>query len=280
MGIIFSSARPWQQQWHFNTGGPSDITGWSSYGTSLSSARAGAAVLVTKSRAYLIGGQDAGGAVVKTVLTAVINTDGTLGSWSAGTDIPGELNVTTLVVTKNRVYLLGGVNVSAVNVATVYTAPINTDGTLGTWTTETTNPLPAAIRLSSSIVTKNRVYVIGGVNSSAASIDTIYTAAIDEDGVIGTWETDSNVLPVAIRQPAIITTRNRAYIFGGYTTDEVDDVYTTTINEDGTLNEFVADAQSLPAARTALQYVVTNNRVFLSSGFVPLAFASYSLIKE
>jgi len=45
------------------------------------------------------------------------------------------------IVTNSRVYLLGGYNGAAV--ATVYTAPINSDGTLGTWTTGTS--LPSAI---------------------------------------------------------------------------------------------------------------------------------------
>ena len=47
-----------------------------------------------------------------------------------------------------------------VAVSTVYTAPINADGTLGTWTTGTS--LPSVLCSSQAIVTKNRVYLLGG----------------------------------------------------------------------------------------------------------------------
>jgi hypothetical protein len=72
------------------------------------------------------------------------------------------------------VYLLGGYNGSAY-VSTVYTAPINSDGTLGTWTTGTS--LPGALSHSQAIVTKNRVYLLGGYNGSAY-VSTVYTAPI------------------------------------------------------------------------------------------------------
>jgi hypothetical protein len=72
------------------------------------------------------------------------------------------------------VYLLGGYNGSAY-VSTVYTAPINSDGSLGTWTTGTS--LPGVFSLSQAIVTKNRVYLLGGYNGSAY-VSTVYTAPI------------------------------------------------------------------------------------------------------
>ena len=89
--------------------------------------------------------------------------------WTTGTPLPGALYKSQAVVTKNRVYLLGGSNGSAIS--TVYTAPINADGTLGTWTTGTS--LPGGIFASQAITTKNRVYLLGGSNGSA-----VYTAPI------------------------------------------------------------------------------------------------------
>ena len=50
--------------------------------------------------------------------------------WTTGTSLPGVLSYAQAIVTKSRVYLLGGYNGGGV--ATVYTAPINADGTLGT----------------------------------------------------------------------------------------------------------------------------------------------------
>ena len=94
--------------------------------------------------------------------------------WTTGTSLPGPLGFSQAIVTKNRVYLLGGHNGSNV-VSTVYTAPINSDGTLGSWTTGTS--LPGALSLSQAIVTKNRVYLLGGHNGSSW-LSTVYTAPI------------------------------------------------------------------------------------------------------
>ena len=93
--------------------------------------------------------------------------------WTTGTSLPGVLAYSQAIVTKNRVYLLGGHNRTGY-IATVYTAPINSDGTLGTWTTGTS--LPGVLAYSHAIVTKNRVYLLGGGNGSFVS--TVYTAPI------------------------------------------------------------------------------------------------------
>ena len=109
---------------------------------------------------------------MSTVYTAPINTDGTLGTWTTGTSLPGALGLSQAIVTKNRVYLLGG-HIGSGPTSTVYTAPINEDGTLGTWTTGTS--LPGALGLSQGIVTRNRVYLLGGHNGSGY-VSTVYTA--------------------------------------------------------------------------------------------------------
>ena len=67
-------------------------------------------------------------------------------------------------------YLLGG-HTGGAAVSTVYTAPINEDGTLGTWTTATS--LPVALHASQAIVTNSRVYLLGG-----DAVSTVYTAPI------------------------------------------------------------------------------------------------------
>ena len=125
--------------------------------------------IVTKNRVYLLGGAINGGAS-STVYTAPINADGTLGTWTTATALPGTVAYSQAIVTKNRVYLLGGY-INGAYSSTVYTAPINTDGTLGTWTTATA--LPGMVYYSQAIVTKNRVYLLGGTVNGAS---TVYTA--------------------------------------------------------------------------------------------------------
>ena len=59
--------------------------------------------------------------------------------WTTGTALPGTVGVSQAIVTSSRVYLLGGLINDSWS-STVYTAPINSDGTLGTWTTGTELP--------------------------------------------------------------------------------------------------------------------------------------------
>jgi hypothetical protein len=125
--------------------------------------------------------------------------DGDITGWATDTSLPGVLGWSQAVVTKNRVYLLGGWNGSYVS--TVYTAPINVDGTLGTWTTGTS--LPGPLGDSQAVVTDSRVYLLGGRNSSSY-VSTVYTAPISSglndyspyyDGTYVPLDTNSFMIP-------------------------------------------------------------------------------------
>ncbi|NTW91813.1 MAG: hypothetical protein HGA35_07810, partial [Erysipelotrichaceae bacterium] len=64
--------------------------------------------------------------------------------------------------------------------ATVYTASVNTDGTLGAWTTGTS--LPGVLSHSQAIVVKNKVYLLSGFNGQTLTyLTTVYTATISSD---------------------------------------------------------------------------------------------------
>jgi N-acetylneuraminic acid mutarotase len=216
--------------------------------------------IVTKKRVYLLGGR-INNRVSATVYTAPINVDGTLGSWSTGPDLPGAVAFSHAVVTKNRVYLLGGYN-NGIYSATVYTAPINVDGTLGSWSTGTS--LPGPLTTSSAIVTKNRVYLLGGyVNGTP--ISTVYTAPINADGTLGAWSTGTS-LPETVHGSQAIVTMNRVYLLGGYTgTSYLSTVYTAPINADGTLGVWTTGTP-LPGTAVIPQAIVTKNRVYLLGG--------------
>ena len=187
--------------------------------TALPATVAASQAIVTNSRVYLLGGV-INGAYSSTVYTAPINTDGTLGTWTTATALPGTVAISQAIVTKNRVYLLGGA-INGATSSTVYTAPINADGTLGTWTTATA--LPATVHYSQAIVTKNRVYLLGGATNSGAS-STVYTAPINADGTLGTWTT-ATALPATVYYSQAIVTKSRVYLLGGY----INDVHSATV---------------------------------------------------
>ena len=237
---------------------------WST-GTSLPDILSYSQAIVTKNRVYLLGGatSDINSAAISTVYTAPINVDGTIGAWTTGTALPGTLSASQAIITKNRVYLLGGWNGTAY-VSTVYTAPINVDGTLGTWSTGTS--LPDAVGYSQAIVTKNRVYLLGGAKNGGVYSSTVYTATINSDGFIGIWNTET-ALPGIRSVSHSIVTKNRVYLLGGWNgTAHVSTVYTAPINVDGTLGTWAAGT-SLPAILAYSQVIVTKNRVYLLGGY-------------
>ena len=252
--------------------------------------------IVTDTNVYLLGGSTNGTNAVSTVYFTTINSDGTLNTWSTGTSLPGNLSHSQSVITKNRIYLLGGLNGSDY-VSTVYTAPIDSSGTIGTWVTGTN--LPVALHASQSIVTRNRVYLLGGWSGNVVS--TIYSAVINKDGTLGTWGLDNN-LPNTLSHTSVFTTKNFAFIIGGWTgSSVVSTIYYTAFS--GGLNDYSAyysedttnymmpgsgrpwqqqyqintsqtgnltgwtASQTLPIAIGRANFVVTKNRVYMIGGY-------------
>ena len=185
------------------------LGGWQT-GTALPGPVMASQAFVTRNRVYLIGG-DSGAGTLSTVYTATIDTNGLIGTWSAVGNIPTQLSASQVIVTKNRVYLLGGDNTASRSA--VYTAPIDADGVLGTWSAATS--LPAAVHGAVAYTTKTKVYLIGGRNGST-SLSTVYTAPINSDGTLGTWSTGT-ALPAAIDYPVLVASKNKLYLLGGRT---------------------------------------------------------------
>ena len=223
--------------------------------------------IVTNNRVYLLGGL-INSIDSSIVYTAPINPDGTLGTWVTDTPLPGAVYLSQSIVTNNRVYLLDGWSNGTYSF-TVYTAPINTDGTLGAWVINT--PLPVAVTYSQAIVTNNRVYLLGGRINGAYS-SSVYTAPINPDGTLGTW-VDSIPLPGAVGYSQAIVTNSRVYLLGGYNGTPLNTVYTAPINPDGTLGAWVTGVP-LPVTMYNSQTIVTNNRVYLLGGINNGAYSS------
>ena len=221
----------------------------------------GAQAIVTNNRVYLLGGI-INGVYSSAVYTAPINPDGTLGSWVIDTPLPGTITNSQAIITNNRVYLLGGATNNGAYSSSVYTASINIDGTLSTWTINA--PLPVTISHSQAIVTNNRVYLLGGYING---VDSVYTTIINPDGTLGAWVTDTP-LPNNIKMSQAIVTNNRVYLIGGnFYKSGASIVYTATINPDGTLGAWVIDTP-LPVVISHSQAVVTSNRVYLLGGHI------------
>ena len=256
------SGQPWRQQYNINTTQTTDISsgGWSLTGN-LASGTILSTVLVTKSRVYLVGG-NSGTAILPTVQTAPINTDGTLGSWTTSTNFPIAIRGGVGVVSNNKVYVTGGNN-DAGNNLNVYSANINSDGTLGAWGVIGT--IPTGMLFSQAIVCNNRIHILGGVLGDGSASSTVYTSKINSDGSLSPWALGTNMAASLAYSTAIVT-KNRVYVIGGMS-NSVDSniVQTSVINPDGTLGVW-STTTPYPVNVYGSTSVVTNGRAFVFAG--------------
>lgn len=131
---------------------------------SLPDGRRSASVLPTKNWVYLIGG-NTGSTSVNTVLRAPLLPTGLLGNWTTYGTIPAQRQESNIVSSGGRVYLLGGGTSSSSGTAnTVYSATINSDGSLGSWASNTN--LAEATRNAYIFITSSRIYICGGYRNT------------------------------------------------------------------------------------------------------------------
>src|SRR5690606_2631181 len=81
---------------------------------------------------YIVGGYNQS-AAFSDVQYAPINSDGTIGSWVATTSMETGRGAHSLVVSNGYMYIMGGYDYVTGDLNTTYYAPINSNGTLGTW---------------------------------------------------------------------------------------------------------------------------------------------------
>lgn len=219
--------------------------------TSISSSQA----IVTKDHVYLIGGYD--GSTSTTIYVASVDSSGVIGTWAAGISLPIGMELAQAVVTKNRIYVFGGFES-----ASVLTAPISENGVIGTWANDTS--LPAEWYGSQAVITEGYVYLLGGLSGSARQSGT-YMAPIDEDGLIGTWTTGTN-LPGALGYSQSFISGSTVYLFGGYdSTGTTSVVYMASIDGSGVIGAWTTGT-SLPGAMKHSQVIVTNSRIYMLGG--------------
>jgi hypothetical protein len=133
---------------------------------------------------------------------AKLNADGSIGAWNSTSALPTFTGSGTVSTANGFIYYIGGVNSSIIAQNSIYYAPTNADGTLGTWVTATSNLLPSARTYHTSFVSNGYVYVIGGNDATGAVQSTVFYAKLYADGTNGAWQTASSYLP-ALRSSAM-----------------------------------------------------------------------------
>ena len=123
-------------------------------------------VPVGKRYIYVIGGQvnftDVAGGTNTVYIASVDSTTGAVSTWTASTTtLPKSLFGLSATVHNGYLYVAGGLDTTGTPVRDVYSAPINSDGTVGAWITSS-NSLPAATSFGNVVVFGGILYYIDG----------------------------------------------------------------------------------------------------------------------
>ncbi len=232
------------------------ISNWSTL-TPLPAINSNFGTVATNGYLFVVGGFN-DSAAVSTVYSAKILDGGIIGSWTTLNTIPVLTQYLGLTSYNNYLFMVGGYTTSGTQFSTVYSAPINGNGTIGTWTA--LNTLPAVAAQVGTVATGGYLYVAGGYNGS--SISTVYSAPIKSDGTIGTWAT-LNTLPVLNRLSTLTTAKGYLYMAGGIGGSNV---YSALLKGDGTIGSWTT-LNTMPVNVYSLGATISNGYLFLSGGF-------------
>ncbi len=248
-----------------------DASGATTYSVCFNTAAGGTAKIAN---AKVIIDQNAPGGITKLeTYHQFVNTgqtytasEGDIGTFS--TTNQGQLpqtmqDVATLIIPTGGnyyLYIIGGSTDGSIGSTTVYKAPINALGDIGTFSTTNQTQLPQALWRQTAQTLNysgtNYIYVLGG-NVSGTVKTTVYKATVNSTtGDIGTFATtNQGQLPLArwkhMSGALNVGGTNYVYVVGGNDgTNTVNTVYKATVNSGGDIGTFSTTNQGqLPLNR-------------------------------
>ena len=203
------------------------------------------------------------------VFYAPVYTNGIVGVWNTGTQLPEAVLNHAAVTLNGFVYVLGGYHYTPASndfiSKVVYYSKIHSDGSIGP--RQVANPMPYSAFFESASIWNNRIYIIGGWTSAQALTSAIYSANIQPDGSLSAWVAQTSV-PDAIYTQGEVS-NGYLYVLGGVVNggeELINIVYYTRINADGTLGGW-NPTQSLPQVTANPGAVAASGYIFTMTGF-------------
>ena len=201
---------------HVNNDG--SIDPWQTSANALPQPRNSYTAVVNNGYIYVMGGSS-GATNHDTVYYTHVNNDGSIDPWQTSANaLPQPVNRGMSVVSNGYVYVMGGINndIPALILNTVYYAPLNNDGTVGTWITSPVT-LPDNIAGAGAIVQDNYIFIMGGYNVSAGdSSNKVYSAPINSDYSNGIFTQSTNSMIDQLTQFGVVNNNGIVYVVGGY----------------------------------------------------------------
>jgi hypothetical protein len=170
-------------------------------------------------------------------------------------------------------YALGTGNCSATTNNVSY-AVLNPDGAIGTWTNITSGAgsLPANSGFGGLVALNGYLYYMGGENNSGTAQTAVYYSLIGAAGVPGTFNTASNVLPVAKTRLATAVFNNHIYVTGGSTSTTV--YYSPALPSGGDITSAWTSTTAFSTGRSNHAAVAVGGYLYIMGGYDGTNFLS------
>ncbi len=225
---------------------------------------------------YVLGGLDASDAATSTVYYASLGSDGSVGTWATTTALPQARYAFGAVVFRGRLYIAGGNDAAGTPIATVYSAQINSNGTLGAWSTLPSLAVPVAYH--QLVTTGGVLYVLGGTSTaavdptsaaqSAGSVPDVYYNSIDPDGTLSGsgWTPNANKLKKAVEKYTVVAIGANVLASGGLysgSPGSTEEQYATQSTTDASMGAFNGATGSNTISGTAGGYNFFNQSAAL-----------------
>ncbi|HSW98757.1 MAG TPA: hypothetical protein VLF71_02885 [Candidatus Saccharimonadales bacterium] len=208
---------------------------WSDVATSIASlSRVGNSIVQWRGTIYSFAGctgMNAGvvscvsGNTLATESYSKISTPGQVGPVNTTTVLPTARWAHGSVVNGGFIYVIGGCITASCQTGTADTtgatsfAPLNADGTVGTWTTDSTHLLNGATGLAAfgATVYNNVIYATGGYSDVAPSSNVFYISVNSSTGALnsGGWTTQASKLGATTTYNSAVAYHDFLFVFGG-----------------------------------------------------------------
>jgi N-acetylneuraminic acid mutarotase len=214
---------------------------------------------------YVLGGlhftDEVGVFLTNIVYYSKINSDGSLGSWNITTALPQNLDFLSASVWNNTIYVVGGSTGSTIS-SNVYSAQIQTNGSLSNWTTQASLPLDF---YSQTEAANGYLYVLGGTETNGDISQSVYCTKINADGTLAGWNQTTS-LPQPESYFGAIAANGLIFSIGGWNGNATtSNLYVAPVNGNATLGSW-SSGISLPVPNYLFAVANNSSYIFLTGG--------------
>ena len=215
---------------------------------------------------YVLGGNHYnpvdGITISSAVYYAKINSDGSLGSWHTANPLPHLSQLLSASAWNNRIYVVGGSDGNDLQ-NTVYSATIQTDGSLSAWVAQA--PFPYGVYTQAEAA-NGMLYVLGGVTGDGSTIlNTVYYSKINADGTLAGWNQTAS-LPQPESEFGAVAANGWVFSIGGWNVSgPTSSFYGASVKGDGSLASW-SSGTSLPVPLFYHAVAASDSYIFVSGG--------------